>query len=137
MCNTSMVSHIVSVWIVVNYDYYSLVTIYISAPLCRWRVATLSLYHIHSVQDLLFLQSIYKLPKCWMITHTNTLKFSVSTLYMVICAGQLLKCSMEDIPHLNWEIWGSSSCVFSEPTNVSIFKVIKNSISCIPILISD
>ena len=48
-----------------------------------------------------------------MITHTNTLKFSVSTLYMVICAGQLLMRSMEDIPYLNWEIWGSSSCVES------------------------
>ena len=72
-----------------------------------------------------------------MIAHTNALKFSVPTLYMVICAGKLLMSLMKHIPHLNWEIWGSSSCVSSEPTNVSIFKVIKNSISCIPILISD
>ena len=139
MCNTSKISHVVSAWRVVHYAYYSLVTVNISAPLCRWRVASFSLYHIHSVQGLLFSKCInlQKIQPFDNITHTNVLKFSVPTICMVICAGQPLKSSMKYTPHPNCEIWSSSSCVSSESTNVSIFKVIKNSISCIPILISD
>ena len=134
MCIASKVSHVVPVWIVVHYDYYSLVKVDISASLCRRRVASFNLYHNHSVQGLLFLQLIYKLPKGWVKIHTNALKFLKPSLYMVIVRG-----SSQWVRWNIFHIWIGELQDFlsSEPTNVSTFIVIKNSISWIPKLIFD
>lgn len=45
--------------------------------------------------------------------------------------------SMKHISHLSWENWVSLSCISSKRTDLSIFKVINNSICIISILISD